>query len=140
MAAHNHVVLLLLPMNVQSSSACKLNDFEVAQHPLVEALRRCRDPLEPSRDGMAGMARDPGGRRNAHTCQGRSKIRPPWRRKTRPSGRGVAPPASIAIVDDVLTTGAHFRAASTVLAVRFPTAQIVGLFIARRVPDADSAV
>ena len=23
-------------------------------------------------------------------CQGRSKIRPPWRRKTRPSGRGVA--------------------------------------------------
>ena len=22
-------------------------------------------------------------------CQGRSKIRPPWRRKTRPSGRGV---------------------------------------------------
>ena len=50
------------------------------------------------------------------------------------------PPASIAIVDDVLTTGAHFRAASTVLAERFPTAQIVGLFIARRVPDADSAV
>ena len=25
-----------------------------------------------------------------HLCQGRSKIRPPWRRKTRPSGRGVA--------------------------------------------------
>ena len=45
----------------------QINDFEVAQHPLVEALRRCRGPLEPSRDGMAGMARDPGGRRNAHT-------------------------------------------------------------------------
>ena len=27
---------------------------------------------------------------NSITCQGRSKIRPPWRRKTRPSGRGVA--------------------------------------------------
>ena len=24
-------------------------------------------PLEPSRDGIAGMARDPGGRRHAHT-------------------------------------------------------------------------
>ena len=49
-------------------------------------------------------------------------------------------PASIAIIDDVLTTGAHFRAASTVLAKRFPAAKIVGLFVARRVPDADSAV
>ena len=49
----------------------QLNDFEVAQHPLVEALRRCRGPLEPSRDGMAGMARDPGGRRHAHTLDAR---------------------------------------------------------------------
>ena len=48
-------------------------------------------------------------------------------------------PAFIAIVDDVLTTGAHFRAASAVLAARFPTAQIVGLFVARRVPDANPA-
>lgn len=46
-------------------------------------------------------------------------------------------PKSIAIVDDVLTTGAHFRAASSVLAARFPGLQIVGLFLARRVPDAD---
>lgn len=46
-------------------------------------------------------------------------------------------PSFIAIVDDVLTTGAHFRAANSVLASRFPTVQIVGLFIARRVPDAD---
>lgn len=46
-------------------------------------------------------------------------------------------PAFIAIVDDVLTTGAHFRAASSVLAARFPAVQLVGLFIARRVPDAD---
>ena len=48
-------------------------------------------------------------------------------------------PAFIAIVDDVLTTAAHFRAASSVLAARFPCVQIVGLFIARRVPDADPA-
>ena len=46
-------------------------------------------------------------------------------------------PESIAIVDDVLTTGAHFRAASSLLPARFPTVEIVGLFIARRVPDAD---
>ena len=51
----------------------QLNDFEVAQHPLVDALRRCRDPLEPSRDGMAGMARDPGGRRNAHTLDAQAR-------------------------------------------------------------------
>ena len=51
----------------------QLNDCEVAQHPLVEALRRCRSPLEPSRDGMAGMARDPGGRRNAHTLDAQAR-------------------------------------------------------------------
>ena len=45
-------------------------------------------------------------------------------------------PTSIAIVDDVLTTGAHFRAARAVLGARFPTAAIVGLFIARRAPGA----
>ena len=44
-------------------------------------------------------------------------------------------PAFIAIVDDILTTGAHFRAASAVLTARFPAVRIVGLFIARRVPE-----
>ena len=44
-------------------------------------------------------------------------------------------PAIVAIVDDVLTTGAHFRAASAVLTARFPAVRIVGLFIARRVPE-----
>ena len=44
-------------------------------------------------------------------------------------------PAFIAIVDDVLTTGAHFRAASAVLTARFPAIRICGLFIARRVPE-----
>ena len=46
-------------------------------------------------------------------------------------------PKCIAIVDDVLTTGAHFRAAHAILEVRFPGVQIVGLFLARRVPEAD---
>ena len=46
-------------------------------------------------------------------------------------------PAVIAIVDDVLTTGAHFRAASAILAAQFPDAQILGLFLARRAPEAD---
>ena len=44
-------------------------------------------------------------------------------------------PQSIAVVDDMLTTGAHYRAAHSVLSARFPAARIIGLFIARRVPD-----
>ena len=44
-------------------------------------------------------------------------------------------PGIIAIVDDILTTGAHFRAAKSVLSARFPGAAIVGLFIARRAPN-----
>ena len=51
----------------------QLNDVEVAQHPLDDALRRWRGPLEPSRDGIAGMARDPGGRSNAHTLDAQAR-------------------------------------------------------------------
>lgn len=46
----------------------------------------------------------------------------------------VAPaPRSIAIIDDVLTNGTHFRAMTTTLQHRFPGVPISGLFIARRV-------
>ena len=44
-------------------------------------------------------------------------------------------PGIIAVDDDILTTGAHFRAAKSVLSTRFPGTTIIGLFIARRVPD-----
>lgn len=44
-------------------------------------------------------------------------------------------PTTIALVDDVLTTGAHFVAAKTALAARFAGVPIRGLFVARRVHD-----
>ncbi len=44
-------------------------------------------------------------------------------------------PRVLAIVDDVLTTGAHFKAVQTLLRDRIPAVPILGLFIARRVPD-----
>lgn len=44
-------------------------------------------------------------------------------------------PDGIAVVDDILTTGAHFRAAKLILSARFPSAKVVGLFIARAVRD-----
>ena len=86
----------------------QLNDCEVAQHPLVDALRRWRGPLEPSRDGMAGMARDPGGRRQAHTLDAQARdlvefpasaakaaVRCPRVRADRsPADRAAVPPAS----------------------------------------------
>jgi len=43
------------------------------------------------------------------------------------------PPTNIALVDDVLTTGAHFVAAKRVLTMRFPGVSVRGLFVARRV-------
>lgn len=45
----------------------------------------------------------------------------------------VPAPTTIALVDDVLTTGAHFAAAKAVLTRRFPGISVRGLFIARRV-------
>ena len=42
-------------------------------------------------------------------------------------------PNIIAIVDDILTTGAHFKAMKNILSEHYPNASILGLFIARRV-------
>jgi adenine/guanine phosphoribosyltransferase-like PRPP-binding protein len=39
------------------------------------------------------------------------------------------------LVDDVLTTGAHFKAAQAILQKAFPGVLIIGFFIARRVPE-----
>ncbi len=45
-------------------------------------------------------------------------------------------PSTIAIVDDVLTAGTHYRAMHTILCQRFPNVSLVGIFVARRVfPD-----
>ena len=44
-------------------------------------------------------------------------------------------PNVIAVVDDILTTGAHFRAAKTLLSSQFPDTDIIGLFVARRAPE-----
>jgi hypothetical protein len=50
--------------------------------------------------------------------------------------RLLSPPrAEIAIVDDMLTTGLHFRTVKVHLARVFPGVRIVGMFIARRVPE-----
>lgn len=45
-------------------------------------------------------------------------------------------PDRVALVDDVLTTGAHFKAGQALLQRAFPETPIIGLFIARRVPEA----
>jgi predicted amidophosphoribosyltransferase len=48
------------------------------------------------------------------------------------------PPTKIAIFDDVLTAGTHFRAMEIVLHRRFGPIPIVGFFVARRIfPDDD---
>ena len=41
-------------------------------------------------------------------------------------------PAAVVVVDDVLTTGAHFKAAQWLLQSRFPGVSVFGLFVARR--------
>jgi predicted amidophosphoribosyltransferase len=44
-------------------------------------------------------------------------------------------PETVGLVDDVLTTGAHFRAACTVIRQVYLDVHLIGLFIARRVPE-----
>jgi hypothetical protein len=42
-------------------------------------------------------------------------------------------PQTIIIVDDMITTGSHFKACKNLLLNRYPNARIVGVFITRRV-------
>ena len=49
-----------------------------------------------------------------------------------------APINCIAIVDDVLTTGSHFKAAQLMLNAHVPEVPIFGIFVARRVPCPES--
>ncbi len=44
-------------------------------------------------------------------------------------------PRCLALVDDVLTSGCHFKAAKALLAEHFPGVRILGLFIARSVAE-----
>lgn len=46
-------------------------------------------------------------------------------------------PVQIAVVDDVLTTGAHFKAMKRILRENFSDVEVVGLFLARRVPNTE---
>ncbi|WP_035357339.1 hypothetical protein [Edaphobacter aggregans] len=46
-------------------------------------------------------------------------------------------PSEVWIFDDVLTTGAHFKATKRVIQERFPGVRCVGIFLARRVPESD---
>jgi predicted amidophosphoribosyltransferase len=43
-------------------------------------------------------------------------------------------PKVIGVFDDVITAGAHFRAAKDLLEARFPGVPVIGIFIARRLP------
>jgi hypothetical protein len=49
------------------------------------------------------------------------------------AGRPAEPPEAIVLFDDMLTTGAHFVAASRKIAEVWPDVPIVGYFVARRV-------
>ena len=50
--------------------------------------------------------------------------------------KGYRPRSAILLVDDVLTTGSHFKACQRLLEERFPDSKVWGLFVARRVfPD-----
>ena len=46
-------------------------------------------------------------------------------------------PEYIAILDDLLTKGTHYRAITSFLAARFPNAQFYGLFVAKAIPNPD---
>ena len=51
----------------------QLDEIEAPQHPVVEARRGGRGPLEPSGDGATGMPRDSGGPGKAHAFDAQAR-------------------------------------------------------------------
>jgi len=71
--------------------------------------------------------------------EGEQRLRPEERESLYLIDETLAQPLmnQIAVVDDMLTTGAHFKAAKSLLSKRFPGVTIIGLFIARRAPNTE---
>lgn len=72
----------------------------------------------------------------AHLKDDRRSVRELTQRMRLERSLANPPPGAICIFDDVLTTGAHFKAAETILRIQFPEIPLAGLFLARRAPGA----
>lgn len=90
----------------------------------LAALRTCgvRDLLY--QDGSRELAAHQGDRPGPEELAGRFRI---------DEGLVMPVPTVIGVFDDVLVTGASFKAAKVVLQTRFPGVRVVGLYLARRV-------
>jgi predicted amidophosphoribosyltransferase len=73
----------------------------------------------------------------AHACEDRPSPNDLEANYSIDEGRAEPSPQIIAVVDDVLTTGCHFKAAKQALSTRFPDVRVLGIFLARRVPETD---
>ncbi len=72
---------------------------------------------------------------SAYHQSGRIRDYKAIRRNFRMDESLVVPPLSpVALFDDMITTGSHFKAAKELIGDRFPTVPVYGVFIARRIP------
>lgn len=71
----------------------------------------------------------------AHLTEDRRSIRELTRRMKVKKKLLDPEPEGIIIFDDVLTTGAHFKAVEAFLRAELPETPIAGLFLARRAPE-----
>ena len=78
---------------VDGRALCRMFNHAIRGLSRPTRLSSDHDPLyrfHQWRANLRVLAGDRGKECAVCACQGRSKMRPPWRRKTRPSGRGVA--------------------------------------------------
>lgn len=132
-----HQVLLRVPAMLPNITVCPIPPSKVATDPEYDdrmsriAMAACQGTVAEARElliqvesGVASHVQASGSRKKPDELAANYRL------------VGPPPRPIVMLVDDVLTTGAHFVAARSVILAQYPNTRVVGMFMARRaLPD-----
>jgi hypothetical protein len=127
----------LNPAFLASATFVPVPPSKIASDPLYDdRMTRVLSSLGPGVD-VRELVVQSEGMHDAHTASVRPGPSDLYRNYEIDETLAEPTPVRIAVVDDVLTTGAHFKAMEMILGDAFHGVPVIGLFLARRVPDTE---
>ena len=128
-----HMVLKRAPDILPNATVCPIPPSKIATHPEYDdriariVAAACRNTAAEARELIVQTE----SYESSHT-QASGQRKKPEELEAIYRLVDPAPRPVVILVDDVLTTGAHFVAARNVILARYPKTQVVGMFLARR--------